>query len=368
MSVTVLSLPHRRGNPRNSEGAFIDLADGRILFAYTKFIGQAWKDHDTAVIAARLSSDGGRTWSPRDRILIQPEGRCNVMSVSLLRLQDGSIGLFYMRKNSLNDCIPYLRKSRDEGRTWSKAVRCIPAPGYFVLNNDRVIQLSTGRLVMPAAFHRSKRTSGVIDYRSFESRALAFFFVSDDSGSTWREARDWWALPRRSQSGLQEPGVVELRNGSLYAWCRTDIGRQWEMVSRDGGETWTRPRPSPFYSPNSPLSIKRIPQIDTYLAVWNDRRPTTTGSPPDDSSWGRTPLAAALGDPADHSWSDPILLEDDPARGFCYTAIHPTKDAILLAYCCGGRGSAVLQDLKVIRIGLRTLRKRCRTIGPIVPI
>ena len=78
-------------------------------------------------------------------------------------------------------------------------------------------------------------------------------------------------------------------------------------------------------------------------------------------------MAAALGDPADHSWSDPILLEDDPARGFCYTAIHPTKDAVLLAYCCGGRGSAVLQDLKVIRISLRTLRKRCQTIGPIVP-
>ena len=95
MPAPVLSLPHRRGNPLNSEGAFVDLNDGRILFAYTKFVGQAWGDHETAVIAARVSSDGGRTWSTRDRILVGPEGRCNVMSVSILRLQQGSIGLFY---------------------------------------------------------------------------------------------------------------------------------------------------------------------------------------------------------------------------------------------------------------------------------
>ena len=370
MPVTVLSLPHRRGNPRNSEGAFIDLADGRILFAYTKFIGKTWSDHATAVIAARVSSDDGRTWSRRDRILIPPEGRCNVMSVSLLRLQDGTIGLFYTRKNSLNDCIPYLRKSRDEGVSWSKAVRCIPAPGYFVLNNDRVVQLSNGRLVLPAAFHRNPKVETKTDPADFEPRALAFFFLSDDSGHSWREARDWWPFPGRTRTGLQEPGVVELQDGSIYSWCRTGNGRQWELRSRDHGETWSKPRPSPFHAPNSPLSIKWIPRLETYLAIWNDHHPdrwTEPRRPPGtvDTSWGRTPLSAALGDPLSHQWSTPFILEDDPDSGFCYTAIHPTRDAVLLAYCCGGRGSAVLQDMRISRISLRELRKLCRTIEPI---
>ena len=365
MSAITLSLPHRPGNPRNSEGAFIDLSDGRILFAYTRFIGDSWGDHASAVIASRVSSDGGRTWSRRDRILIQDEGRCNVMSVSLLRLGDGSIGLFTARKNSLQDCIPFLRKSTDEGRTWSKPVRCIPTPGYFVLNNDRVVRLRSGRLILPAAFHRSRTARQSVDYKWFESRGLAFFFLSDDHGRTWREAKDWWTLPRRSGSGLQEPGVVELDDGTLYAWCRTDIGRQWEMRSRDAGETWSAPRPSPFYSPNSPLSITRIPRLETFLAVWNDHHPDRWGSGPlaesrfeTNSSWGRTPLAAALGTPHDHQWSRPILIEDDPERGFCYTAIHPTEDAVLLAYCCGGRGSGVLQDLCIRRIGLEEFTGR----------
>ncbi|RKX28819.1 MAG: exo-alpha-sialidase, partial [Verrucomicrobia bacterium] len=302
----VLSLPHRRGNPRNSEGAFIDLADGRILFAYSKFIGNTWSDHGTAVIAARFSSDAGRTWSARDRVLIQPEGRCNVMSVSLLRLTDDSIGLFYMRKNSLSDCIPWCRRSRDEGRTWSRATRCVPAPGYFVLNNDRVIKLSSGRLLLPAAFHRSRKVNSGTDTRAFESRAIGMFFLSDDSGRTWTEADDWWTLPRRSRTGLQEPGAVELSDGSLYAWYRTDTGRQWESRSRNQGRTWSKPKPSPFFGPTSPLSIKRIPQLDTCLAVWNDHHPDrwTPPTPRDpDPSWGRTPLSAALGDPLTHEWA-----------------------------------------------------------------
>jgi len=363
MSSIVLSLPHRRGNPRNSEGSFIDLANGKILFAYSRYFGSSWADHGKAAIASRVSPDGGRTWSRRDRILVESEGRCNVMSPTLLRLIDGSIALFYVRKNSLSDCIPYLRKSTDEGRTWSKPVRCIPPPGYFVLNNDRVIQLRTGRLVLPAAFHRSKRVTRGIDYRSFESRALVFFFLSDDAGRTWREAPDWWALPRRSNSGLQEPGVVELADGSLYGWCRTDLGRQWEMRSRDGGETWSRPRPSPFYSPNSPLSIKHIQNLDTFLAVWNDHHRDRPRPEPEPSSWGRTPLCAALGDPTDHAWAKPIQLETDPARGFCYTAIHPAGRAVLLAYCCGGSDGVVLQDLRIRRIPLRELKGQDRSRG-----
>lgn len=358
MNSIVLSLPHRRGNSRNSEGAFINLADGRILFAYTKFLDTVWSDHGRAVVAARTSADGGRTWSTRDRILVQSEGRCNVMSVSLLRMPDGAIALFYMRKNSLNDCIPMCRKSRDEGRTWNRAVRCIPAPGYFVMNNDRVVRLTSGRLVLPAAFHRARKARSTMDYRNFEHRGIAMYFISDDTGRTWSEADDWWTLPVRSGSGLQEPGVVELSDGTLYGWCRTDTGRQWEMRSRDQGMTWSRPRPSPFWSPTSPLSIKRIPQCEAYLAVWNDHHPdrwTPPSTDAPDTSWGRTPLVASLGDPKTHSWAPPVVIENDPDRGFCYTAIHPVDGAVLLAYCCGGRGSIVLQDLCLRRIELKDL-------------
>src|SRR5690606_40799228 len=95
----VLSSPD---NPRNSEGDFITLNDGRILFAYTRFTDSS-SDHAPARIMGRMSSDQGKTWSTEDLLIVDNEGQQNVMSVSFLRLQNGNIALLYAQKNSLED-------------------------------------------------------------------------------------------------------------------------------------------------------------------------------------------------------------------------------------------------------------------------
>src|SRR3954452_11793273 len=113
--VTVIPvLPPAPGNPRNTEGSFVALRDGRILFAYSHFTGGG-DDNDAAMIMGRYSSDGGRNWSSSDVPIVDREGDLNVMSVSLLRLKDRRVALFYVRKNSISDCRPYLRYSSDEG-------------------------------------------------------------------------------------------------------------------------------------------------------------------------------------------------------------------------------------------------------------
>ena len=89
-----LELPPGPDNPRNSEGSFLPLKDGRILFAYSRYYGNSKSDHATADIAARYSSDQGRTWTTNDTILVKNEGGMNVMSAGLLRLQSGEIALF----------------------------------------------------------------------------------------------------------------------------------------------------------------------------------------------------------------------------------------------------------------------------------
>lgn len=355
-STLVLPLPSGPGNPRNSEGAFVTLADGRILFAWSRYTGDDWGDHARADIVARCSSDGGRTWDRDERVIVPNEGACNVMSVSLLRLADGRIALCYVQKNSALDCRLRMRFSTDEAQSWSDAILCNPSAGYFVTNNDRVVQLASGRLIAPAAYHRPKSPDGDIA-AGIDSHGEVVLFISDDAGLTWREG------PRRLQvaadiaSGLQEPGIIERRDGTLYGWARTTVGRQWEFTSTDGGETWTTPQPSRFQAPCSPMSIKAVAPGPLWLAVWND--PVEPVSPETafahNSSWGRTPLAVATSRDEGNTWSAPQLLEDDPDRGFCYIAIHPVGDAVLLAYCCGGRGTAVLQDTCIRRVDLHDL-------------
>ena len=117
----VLELPPGPGNPRNSEGTFATLRDGRVLYAYTRFateIREGIPDSGDAEIVARFSADGGRTWTTNDTTVVANEGAFNVCCPSLLRLQDGDLALFYLRKNSQRDCIPLMRRSADEGATW----------------------------------------------------------------------------------------------------------------------------------------------------------------------------------------------------------------------------------------------------------
>jgi sialidase-1 len=102
------------------------------------------------------------------------------MSVSLLRLQNGEIALFYLKKNSVSDCIPYMRISTDEAETWSEAIQCITdKKEIFVLNNDRVIQLNNGRLLMPVSMHSSP--GGVWGPES--RKAIVYTYFSDDNGT-----------------------------------------------------------------------------------------------------------------------------------------------------------------------------------------
>lgn len=330
----VLDLGPETGFPRHSEGGFATLADGSILFIWSRFDAGSFDDHAAASLAGSLSSDGGRTWSEPFPVLDRAdEDAHNLMSVTLGRLPDGRLVLWYLRRRGFDDLRLMMRISTDEGKSWGEPRCCTPALGYHVVNNDRVVQLSSGRLLAPSAHHRT--LEGPDGEPQFSGWGVTYIARSDDLGATWQESGPL-ALPYpTSRSGLQEPGVVELADGTLWGWARTDQGTQWEFRSHDGGETWTMPQPSRFTSPRSPLSMKRLSD-DRLFAVWNPI-PSYPGRPQPASGWNddRTPLVFAVGDPTGAQWSDQVVLEDDPDSGYCYTAIHELPDAILVAYCAG---------------------------------
>jgi Neuraminidase (sialidase) len=324
-------LPPGPGNPRNTEGSFVTLRDGRILFAYTRFSGGTG-DHDSASIVGRYSSDGGRTWTGEDIPIVAGEGAMNVMSVSLLRLKDGRIALFYLRKNSVTDCRPCMRHSRDEGKTWSEPAVCATSDGYYVLNNDRAVQLRSGRLVLPVAYHPSVRGG-------FGSRGVAMTLLSDDGGATWRSSRTRLESASPDRAGFQEPGVIELKNGRVMMFIRTQLGSQYLSFSTDGGDTWSEAHASNIASPLSPASIERIPSTGDLLMVWNDHSGVEDSFRANESRGGRrTPLTVAISRDEGRTWTRKRNLLDDPEGWYCYTAIHFDGGRVLLAFVSGGSG------------------------------
>lgn len=331
-------------NPRNSEGDFIELKDGRVLFVYTHFTGGAG-DHATAHLAGRFSSDGGATWDAEDTVIIPYSGGRNIMSVSLLRLQDGSIALLYLNKVEVDECIPMFLRSTDEAKTWSAPVACITDPlGYYVVNNDRLVQLSSGRLLVPAARHVLKGQEGF-------HPGQALCAISDDNGQTWRLSDSLLSVPETVRSGLQEPLVLELQDGRVLMLCRTSDGAQYRSISTDGGVTWSDPERTNLLSPTSPATVERIPGRGDLLLVWNDHTDV------DESRRGkRTPLRAALSKDDGRTWHVVKTLEDLADGWYCYIAMDFVGDQVLLGYCAGDRRvENGLQTTKVTRVPLEEL-------------
>lgn len=348
-STVVLELPVSAGNPRNTEGDLIALKDGPHLLIYTRFSGGG-SDHDTADLVSRISPDGGLTWPQEEKVVVPNAGGLNVMSVSLLRLQDGRIALFYLEKNALTDCRPVVRFSSDEAGTWSEVTRIIPdrETGYYVMNNDRVIQLADGRLLAPLALHHRP------DWEKPDWNGEVGIYFSDDSGATWTRSPDWRQAhdPAGKRVSAQEPGLVELRDGRVLMYIRTGAGELYQSHSGDRGLTWTHPAPMGVPSPQSPATIERLPGTDTLAMVWNDH----TALPVAERKL-RTPLSLALSRDEGQTWSAATVLEPDPQGWYCYTAMDFTGDAMLLHYVAGTQEKGKhLSASRVRRVGLKGLR------------
>ncbi|WP_339903984.1 sialidase family protein [uncultured Cyclobacterium sp.] len=325
-------------NPRNSEGDFIELEDGKILFVYSHYYGESSSDHATAYLAGRFSEDKGKTWTKEDVEILPNEGGMNVMSVSLLRLQNGDIAMFYLRKNNTDDCIPYMRVSKDEAKTWSDPIACITDDeGYFVLNNDRVVQLEDGTLMLAVAKHAGPGME-------WRGRADLYAYSSTDNGQTWERSE---MVPNPKEIVLQEPGLVELADGSILMVIRTDAGVQCFSYSRDQGKTWSEVEESTLVSPVSPATIERIPGTGDLLAVWNNNL-----SDDPDIAKLRTPLNSAISKDEGKTWTNIKTLEDNPDGWYCYIAMDFVGDEVLLGYCAGNRpGGTGLSVTKITKLG-----------------
>ena len=311
-------------HPRNTEGSFVTLKSGRIVLFFSEFNGGK-EDFSRGHISEVHSDDQGVTWT-QPAVVFDNGGNVNVMSVSVLRLARGKIAIVYSIKKNALDCRPVIRISSDETATWSEPTYIVQAPGYFVVNNDRMIQTRTGRIIVPAAFHRSL-TSVDRGADTNDQHAITLWYYSDDDGATWTQSPTWWALPVVSGAGLQEPGVVELADGSLFSWARTDVGCEYSFRSQDNGATWSAPEPTDLKSPLSPASIKRLPQSSALLAIYDDH----SGRFPFDPD-RRAPLVAAVSADGGRTWSMPRVLEAGRVNWYCYTAIYFTGHTALLAY------------------------------------
>jgi sialidase-1 len=303
--------PATATHPRQSEGDIIVLKDGTLLAAWTDFSGGG-QDHSSAVISAAKSKDEGRTWSA-PFVLQENIGKQNVMSVSFLRLRSGEILFFFLVKNSATDLKVTMRRSLDGAKTWTEPMIVTPGPGYHIMNNARVIQLKSGRILCPISFDDD------ISKRRWNLRNFIYF--SDDNGRTWRRSKDIVECEKR---GAMEPGLVELKNGNVLQIIRTELGQIWHSISPDGGDRWSKSAPYGIVSPESPSTVARMPD-GKLLLIYNP----ALGA---NQMKARTPLVASWSGDEGKTWSIPKVIEASADSTYAYTSITFHRNRALLTY------------------------------------
>ncbi|MBQ4518002.1 MAG: exo-alpha-sialidase [Clostridia bacterium] len=328
--------------PRHTEATFAVLNDGTIIMAYNRHVGSS-DDSATSDIYAIFSHDDGETWGDGRVLIAKSKEETNIMCPMFIRLNDGALGLIYSRKVGPDpghmDCRPVLRRSYDEGETWSDFTYCIDEPGYYVSNNDRIIRLKSGRVIIPTSCHPNCR-----------DRAESCFFISDDDCHTFHEAKQRLHLPFEHRfTGMQETGAAQLSDGTVWGFARTGHGYQFQAFSEDEGETWSNVAPNEYFtSPNSPMSVKwvndeKMVAVFNPIPIYNGRYPHYNGEKkhydiyhPFSVYEGRTPLVCAVGDGTIKGFDRELRYlevdEPDPFIGYCYTGILAHKDYVLFAY------------------------------------
>jgi sialidase-1 len=163
------------------------------------------------------------------------------------------------------------------------------------------------------------------DYR-VEPHIRSRVYYSDNEGATWKPGETILDLPQ-SKAGAQEPGVIELRDGRVMLWVRTDLGRIYRAYSRDKGKTFSELQPiTGVESPLSPQSIKRHPGSGDLILVWNN------------SPKQRTPLSTAVSSDEGMTWKHVKVLDETAGATFAYTSVEWLRDQALLSYYVGMNG------------------------------
>ncbi len=199
--------------------------DGSLL-AFSEGRENGSDDHDALYIVLKRSTDNGLSWENMQ--ILYGDGKHTFHNPTVVvDKQTGTIWLSFNR-DAYNS---YVMSSNNNGMTWSTAVDITGQVNpkqwpFYAMAPGHGIQLSTGRLIIPANHGYSNRRDPIF------SRSHVIY--SDDHGLTW-------GLGGNSSGGGSECEVVETSGQELYMTIRSTSRQNQRLfsTSNDCGNTWS---------------------------------------------------------------------------------------------------------------------------------
>lgn len=261
-------------------------------------------------LVLRRSLDGGKTWNKLQVVWDDAANTCG-NPCPVIDAKTGTIWLLMTHNlgtdteamivsgKSKNSRTVWIARSEDDGLTWSKPVEFtnkVKKPGWtwYATGPGVGIQLSSGRLLVPCD---SKSEGGKVR----ESHVI----LSDDGGRTWKLGGVVGPMCNESQA-------VELKDGSVMLNMRTYTGnnRRLVAISKDGGETFTKPiEDKELIEPVCQGSILRLPGEGGGILFSNP------------ASLKRENMTVRLSRDEGKTWTFSRVLHAGPAAYSCLTVL-----------------------------------------------
>ncbi len=225
-------------------------ADGRLYCVFREGTIHGYSPSGRAMITT--SDDGGRLWSKATTVV--DEASVDDRNVAVTELKDGDLLAVYNTYDAAKNSQAMTIRSADGGRTWSRPK---PLDRSNTRTRSAVVPLTDGALLLPY-------------YVAPGNGSLAA--VSEDGGRRWRT----FAVPDAPGFVGDEWDVAEVEPGRLIGIHRNSHpqgdGAFWKTESRDGGRTWSVPKPTNIQDRRSRSPAQITMHGKTPTVIYADRR------------------------------------------------------------------------------------------------
>ncbi len=251
-----------------------------------------------------LSRNENGTWTKPVEVAAAERVPC--WNPVFINMPDNELVLYYKAGESPRAWSGLLKRSRDEGKTWSEP-ELLPAGILGPIKNKPVL--------LPD--HSLLCGSSVESWKSWVSWAE----ITTDSGKTWNKYGPILPPPvegiPESTYGIIQPTLFIADNGDIHSLHRAtrNIGNICHSVSKDGGKTWSVAKPIALPNPSAGFDCVKIKDGRVVLVYNHTNR-------------GRHLLNIAVSKDDGKTWEMKFALEDEPGE-FSYPAIIETKDGMI---------------------------------------
>ena len=284
-----------------------------------------------------VSADHGETWTPTGAF--SPDGSLEATDSGafMITAQGTLIAAFGNAaeksnwhwdpelKDSPGARLPtYVTRSLDGGKTWQDTQKLHDE--WTGANRD-MLQTRDGRVVFTSMklLHNPGRHS-VLTYGS------------DDDGVTWTPSNIIDLGGNGHHDGVTEASLIELNDGRLLEYIRTNWGQLWRAFSNDGGRSWHPHGPAGIDAGSTPPFLERL-QDGRIVLLWNRKFPQGETSWPlsgGDGIWSATPasnfreeLSISFSEDECDTWAPPVVIARNEGGEACYPYLFEPEPGVL---------------------------------------